>query len=767
MWHKTLVIITTSMLSLFLLTGLSCNHNNADITQKGIIFRNPRVYNVEYSFELCPDRDSIDPSRDLKLWIPVPGEWDSQKAVKIISVEPEPHATYTDPEYGNNILFWDFGTVPVKDIYMVRIKYRVEVCEIYTDINPEQIGSYDTLSERYQLYTLSTHTTSIKPEIKEIAQSIVGDEENPYLKAKRIFDYVVKNMSLKDINRERGTNIESILNYAVTDPETGEKHYEGLCTHYSVFFVALCRAAGIPARSVCGFVGWAPWIKEKDLKLRSTRHTLLTSEGLAATRLYGPFDGHIWAEFYLPGIGWIPADPTWNQFSYQGNTKLIVSKGRDVKIGPNVTKRDDGVYGDQWIPLYNGRASTIGWGVWDIAKIRVAKAKVLHTSDPFPADSYSDYAINLYPEYEVEEKLGNWRKEQMLSLYNAMKRNTAKGNIFATDIGLKAVREAYLCQVLRDITGDEKFQQIFDDYLKIRLTSGKPVSTYKFREISEQVYGDSSGLFFEDWLGNTSLPRLSLENVMAERRENEWRVYGRLIQEGKTFHIPVELALETKIGQENQKIWLDTDNTGFEFITKNKPEKLVVDPDYHIPTVRWMPPHLGQLWNSYPELTVIYGTMIEAEANKRAAERFIDDFAGLGHEQIKADTAVTENDLQKSLILFGRPETNKVALRFHSFFPVKFENDGFTWQGIVYKSPAQGVALIIENPLDPANTINLYAGLSGDATLKVCDKSEWQHELEGYFLIDLKTSYIIYDQHNKIASGDWEDSDRDLVWNFE
>jgi len=159
--------------------------------------------------------------------------------------------------------------------------------------------------------------------------------------------------------------------------------------------------------------------------------------------------------------------------------------------------------------------------------------------------------------------------------------------------------------------------------------------------------------------------------------------------------------------------------------------------------------------------------MAEAEANKKAAERFIDEFAGLGHELIKADTAVTENDLQKSLILFGRPETNKIARRFHNSFPIKFEKNRFSWQGVVYNRPTQGVAQIIENPLDHTNTVNLYAGLSGDATLKVCDKSEWQQELDGYYIIDLNTSYIIYDQHNKLVSSDWEDSDSDLVWNFE
>ena len=745
----------------FLLCFYSCSP-----TKPGLEYVNPRVYNVEYSFELCPDKDSIDPSKDLKLWIPVPREWDSQKAVKVISVEPEPHATYTDSEYGNEILFWDFGKEPVKDTYIVKMKYRAEVFEIYTDIDPEQTGSYDMKSEEYQLYIRSTYSTNINPEITELTNKAVGDEKNPYLQAKRIFDYVVKNMSLKFIRRERGSNVESILNYAVIDPKTGEKHFEGQCDHFSVFFVALCRAAGIPARGVVGFPGWGPWIKEKDLKLYSNRQILLTSEGLAAARLYGLLIGHIWAEFYLPGYGWIPADPTWDRLGYQRNIKLVITKGRDVEIGPDATKMDDGEYGDQWIPLHNGRANAIGIGVWNIAKIRVAKAKVLHTSDPFPADAFAEYATNLYPENDEEEKLRNWREEHMHLFYHSAKKSTDKGNIFETDNGLYADREAYLCQVLRDITGDEKFQQIFETYLNLRLTTGKPVSTEKFREIAEKVYGAPLDFFFKEWLGNKSLPQLSLDNVMAEKREKNWLVHGSLLQDGDTFHIPVELILRTENGREKQKLRVDSNNTSIEFITSNKPEKLTVDPDFHIPAIRWMPPRLGMLWNSYPDLTVIYGTLAEAEANKAAAERFVNEFVGLDHEVIKADTEVIENDLRKSIILFGRPETNKIAQRFSDSFPVKFKKNTFTWHDNVYDQPTQGVALIIENPLDSRNTVNLYAGLSGDATLKVCDKSEWQEELDGWFIFDYTVSYIIYNNHKRLASGDWEDTESSLVWKF-
>jgi transglutaminase-like putative cysteine protease len=746
---------------------VSVNPNINRLDTSYIIYRNPRVYNVDYTFELCPEKDSIDRSTDLMLWIPIPREWDSQKAVKIISVEPEPRATYTDPEYGNNILFWDFGKAPIKDIYVVKIKYRVEVFEIYTDINPEQIGSYDKKNEEYQLYTRSTFTENINPEIIELAQTAVGDEKNAYLQAKRIFEFVVKNIRFKEVRRERGSSVESILNFKVTDPETGEQYFEGQCDHYSILFVALCRAVGIPARGVCGFPGWGPWIEEKDLKLRSTEHTLLTSEGLAATRLYGAFGGHIWAEFYLPGYGWIPVDPTWNEFGHQDNFKLIISKGRDVNIGPNATKMDDGVYGDQWIPLHDGRVNAIGWGVWNISKIHVANAKTLHYSDPFPADGYAEYATNLYPERDKEMKLRDWKKECMFSFYSTAKESPDASNIFGQNPELNIKREAYLCHLLRQIVGDEKFRRIFETYINLRVATGKPVSTEKFREIAEKAYGASLDFFFREWVGNKSLPQFRLENVQAEMIENKWRVYGNLIQVGETYsHIAIDLVIKTDKGRESQKIWLDSNKTHFEFFTPDQPEKLIVDPDFHIPTIRWMPPHLGMFWNSYPNLTVIYGTLAEAEANRTAARRFADEFSGSGNEIILADTAVTEDDLRKSLILFGRPETNKIAQRFSNNFPVKFDKNKFTWQGTIYNRPTQGVAQIIENPLDHQKVINLYAGLSGDATLKVCDKSEWLKELDGWLLIDVNASYVIYDNHKELISGDWEDLNSDLVWNF-
>ena len=91
-----------------------------------VSYRNPVPRTFEYTFELAPDPGKINRREDLKLWIPVPREWDSQKNVRILSVEPPPHATFEDPEHHLPICFWDFGNVAEAAVYTVRICYRLD-----------------------------------------------------------------------------------------------------------------------------------------------------------------------------------------------------------------------------------------------------------------------------------------------------------------------------------------------------------------------------------------------------------------------------------------------------------------------------------------------------------------------------------------------------------------------------------------------------------------------------------------------------------------
>jgi transglutaminase-like putative cysteine protease len=65
----------------------------------------------------------------------------------------------------------------------------------------------------------------------------------------------------------------------------------GFCEHYAAVFVYMMRAAGVPARVIAGYQGG---------ELSPVNGTLIVHQ----------FDAHAWAEVWLPGEGWVRADPT-------------------------------------------------------------------------------------------------------------------------------------------------------------------------------------------------------------------------------------------------------------------------------------------------------------------------------------------------------------------------------------------------------------------------------------------------------------------------
>ena len=729
----------------------------------GIVYRNPRVYNVDYSFEMVPDPNKIDRAKDLKLWIPIPREWESQKAVKIISVQPEPHARYVDPEYGNPMLFWDFGKEPEQSSYKVDIKFRLESYDVSVEVDANRVGSYDKTSEEYALYTRSTHTIHITPKIRELAQEAVGDETNPYLQAERVVKFVGKKMRYKILDFERGRGIDCLLAYPVADEKTGQEYYEGSCSQYSALFIALCRAVGIPARSVFGFIGWRPWIKEEDLKPLYKFETKLSQDGLAGAQHHGAQIPHMWAEFYVPNYGWIPVDATMRKFGHLSNMKVNMSKGRDVKVGPHAPQKQSEGYGSQWVALHNGRADFPFSGVWNIARIRTAKVKLAHHSDPFPADAFAGYLAEMYPPAEAEDNLTNYRKRTLISIDNAVRdyseMNSDLARVYRENPQLRYHQEPFVCHMLRKVMGDKNFSDVFDAYANVRANLDQPVSRKRFEEIVHEIYGKSLDWFFEQWVERHELPQLKLHQVTVSKRGKNWRVQGSLQQLSESlFRLPVELELETEKKTERMTIWLETRDSVFEFSAHNVPKRILVDPDYDILKVQKMPVLLSKFWRAYPNMMIIYGTAEESEANKTAAERFNKEYLGYGREIIKADTDVNDSDLKtKCVFLIGRPETSKVAQQFKDSFPIKFDGGKFTWQGTTYDQPTQGVAQIVENPNNAQGLLIMYAGLSPEATLKFCD----------LYLYDADASFVIFDGDKELLRGDWEDVDSNLYWNFD
>ncbi|HEY4120912.1 MAG TPA: alpha/beta hydrolase-fold protein, partial [Byssovorax sp.] len=116
---------------------------------------------------------------------------------------------------------------------------------------------------------------------------------------------------------------------------------------------------------------------------------------------------------------------------------------------------------------------------------------------------------------------------------------------------------------------------------------------------------------------------------------------------------------------------------------------------------------------------VVYGTQIaaETESNRLAAEVAAGARSASLRFPIRADVDVTDADLaSKSLILVGRPATNRVTASLIASLPVRFEPNAVTVRGVRYEGADVGVSLIYPNPRDTDEYVVLHAGVTAAGT---------------------------------------------------
>jgi tetratricopeptide (TPR) repeat protein len=117
------------------------------------------------------------------------------------------------------------------------------------------------------------------PALKKIATGLKG--ENSLTTVRNILAWMKKNVEYK---LERS---DSIVEHDFKSVDEIVKRGYAECRGYSLLFVGLCRAAGVPARPIWGLLRVPP----------------------GTDRKFGDIVSHNWAEVYISGSGWIPIDP--------------------------------------------------------------------------------------------------------------------------------------------------------------------------------------------------------------------------------------------------------------------------------------------------------------------------------------------------------------------------------------------------------------------------------------------------------------------------
>ncbi|MCW3993603.1 MAG: transglutaminase-like domain-containing protein, partial [Candidatus Bathyarchaeota archaeon] len=213
-----------------------------------------------------------------ELFVPLIGNKTARHYVILhnISSSQTLHETFLNDSSGNRYFHWNNLTIDEEQTFSLELDYYVLSFGIHYVVNSSTVENYETSSETYKKYVEPEELMeSNDSRIISLAHNLTNNVDSWHEKAVRIYNFIRRHTHYEVQKEERGA-LWALENSA------------GDCSEYSYLFVALCRAAGIPARIQAGFAFHRP------------------SETLE--------DGHMWAEYYLENYGWIPVDVTWRLF---------------------------------------------------------------------------------------------------------------------------------------------------------------------------------------------------------------------------------------------------------------------------------------------------------------------------------------------------------------------------------------------------------------------------------------------------------------------
>ena len=266
-----------------------------------------------------------------RVWIPIPQtDRDQTVAPSTLNYKAEKatETKYTYDSSGNKALYvvWDENTEP-KD-RTVTLSYNISRREIVRPDNLAALekGKVDTKEMAPYLRESKRSGSLTHGIVKETVDKIVKDAKakTVYQKAHAIYEWVCENISRDKSNQTPGIgagNAEYILNH----PNEG-----GKCTDTNSVFVALCRAAGVPARGVYGL-------------------SLDELEGKPGTYIQ-----KCKPQYYLPGYGWAEADTSAVLKEIRGEEDTFRKDESMKSAWDDIKDRYWGKGSEQWIMLSTG-----------------------------------------------------------------------------------------------------------------------------------------------------------------------------------------------------------------------------------------------------------------------------------------------------------------------------------------------------------------------------------------------------------------------------
>jgi transglutaminase-like putative cysteine protease len=226
----------------------------------------PKTFHV--TMNVTANANCAAPGEMIRAWLPIPRKYPFQTDFKLLSSTWPPKKIADENSPIRSIYFEEPAQKDKPTQFKVEYEYTMR--GVSFDLDPGKIQPYDSDADAVKRFTCEAPHVVFSPEIKALSAKIMGNEKNPMLKAKKIYDWLSDNL-MYSYALEYST-IRNISEYCRS------KGY-GDCGQQALLFITLCRYNGVPAR----------WQSGWDLFPQFTSN-------------------HDWAEIYLAPYGWVPVD---------------------------------------------------------------------------------------------------------------------------------------------------------------------------------------------------------------------------------------------------------------------------------------------------------------------------------------------------------------------------------------------------------------------------------------------------------------------------
>jgi transglutaminase-like putative cysteine protease len=224
-------------------------------------FKDKRSYTISYSVDVKIN-EAVRPN-NLYLWMPLPVTSASQRKVTPVSRSMEPFV-----ENHRGVSLFKLDNLTAGATHTINLSFNVEVYAIETGIRPVSVRQ-----GKSPLYTAYTQSTNLIPadssQIKSTVANIIGKEQNPYIKARMLYEWIIKNIDINEIPLITSGAV-SALGQKKADPYSA-----------ALLYAAMARAAKLPCIPTAGVL-----INRQSQTIR-----------------------HYWTEVWIDDFGWLPVDP--------------------------------------------------------------------------------------------------------------------------------------------------------------------------------------------------------------------------------------------------------------------------------------------------------------------------------------------------------------------------------------------------------------------------------------------------------------------------